>query len=397
MSNDQFSVPQSSSKALASNRYLWPLRVLTIVLLLLIIIGGPVEQLTFGWLYFLCRVLPKISVDWPIALLGAVSVAIFIIGLHQTLYWFFKQNSTLRMLHWRMRSTVVVATIFMLLFASGTAMVGATHQFIWWLSTSGSTPDDDEARSQLRIPAFVEAVQSARTAVAKIQTKNNLKSLGLAMHNFSDVHGALPPGGVMLADGTPMHGWAILLAAFTNYFDYGKTDYTIPWNRPPNDALFKCLVTDFYSPCITGPLFDDEGYGLSPFAANIFVFPIRTVEPASESHPNDKDAWLNQLKQRGHVIKLSDITDGTSSTIMLGTVAEKPKPWGHPANVRDPSLGINRSPDGFGGPANWHGGMFSMCDGSVRFLNEKIDPKVMRALGTPSASDAIPREILMGN
>jgi hypothetical protein len=400
MSNDQPLVPQSRlQRSLVPSRYVWPVRVLVITFFLLIIIGGPIEQLVFGWLYFLIRGVPKTSADWPTASLGVFCVIAFVIGLHNTLNWFLKQGPTAPTtpLKWRPRSTIVVATMLMLMFAAGTSMVGATHQFIWWLSSTEPTAGDEEARAQLRIPALLGGVEAAQDAARKTQTKNNLKMLGLAMHTFSDTYGAFPPGGVKLEDGTPMHGWAIFLTSHANYFDYGKIDYTVPWNRPPNDVLFKCLVTDFYSPSHPGPLFDKEGYGLSPFAANVHLFPIRTVEPVSAAQPNNRSKWFDQLQKQSLLIKLSDITDGTANTIMLGTAIDRLKPWGHPANVRDPALGINRSPEGFGGPPQWHGGTFLMCDGNVRFFNEKVDPKIMQSLGTPASGDAIPHEVLNGN
>lgn len=387
MSNDQYFVPQVQ-RPLAPRRYVWPIRVLVITILLLIIIGGPIEQLVLGWLYFLIRVLPKISPDWPTAILGMVSVIAFVIGLHYTLQWFLKQSPVAPAMNWRPRSTVVVACMVMLMFAAGTAMVGATHQFIWWLSSTEPTASDEEARAQLRIPALSSAVQSAREAAQRTQAKNNLKQLGLALHNFADVYNSLPAGGSRLEDGTLMHGWAISLSNYLSFYA-PNLDYSVPWNDPPNDILFKCEAYEFVNASLAGPYFDHDGYGLNHYAANLHVFPIRTID-----HQSNVDLTANRQGKDPLGLKLGDITDGTSSTIMLGTVIDRLKPWGHPANVRDPALGINRSPDGFGGPPQWHGGMFLMCDGSVRFFNEKIDPKVMQALGTPASGDAIPREIL---
>ncbi len=60
------------------------------------------------------------------------------------------------------------------------------------------------------------------------------------------------------------------------------------------------------------------------------------------------------------------------------------------SNVRDPARGINRSPEGFGGPPGWNGAMFLMCDGSVKFLSENTDLSVMKALATPTGGETNP-------
>jgi hypothetical protein len=87
-------------------------------------------------------------------------------------------------------------------------------------------------------------------------------------------------------------------------------------------------------------------------------------------------------------LKLGDVTDGTSNTIVAGEVAGGFRAWGDPANVRDPGLGINAAPDGFGSssPGGCH---FLLMDGSVRFVSENIDPGVLKALSTYNGGENI--------
>ena len=63
-------------------------------------------------------------------------------------------------------------------------------------------------------------------------------------------------------------------------------------------------------------------------------------------------------------------------------------PWGHPANARDPAVGLGH-PAGFGGP--WRGGATNvvLADGAATFLSPDIDPAVLTALATPAGGEAV--------
>ncbi len=66
------------------------------------------------------------------------------------------------------------------------------------------------------------------------------------------------------------------------------------------------------------------------------------------------------------------------------------KPWGYPANWRDPALGINKSPNSFGAPwRSTKGANFTFADGSVRFIKEDIDPATLKSLSTPNGGESI--------
>ncbi len=358
---------------------------LVLLIVSVVVLGVHVEQLWLGWLYFLLRTLPRVTVDWPTAILGAASSVLFIVGLHRTVCGFRQSAVEGKMseaARWTWRTSLAVSALLFVLFASGTAWVGTTHQFIWLLSGRGQSSSEVVAVSDLGVLA--QARDSARMS----QARSELRQFGYAFENFHATFGAYPSGGTINKDGELLHGWAAYLGVFQNYSTDG-IDFHLPWRSPPNDRFYKCQLSCFLNPSQSGPVFDKDGYGLCHWAGNVHVLPIRTVQTDSSSPADGYTGYITQLKQSGLAISTSQITDGTNHTILLGSVGQQFKPWGHPANVRDPSLGINRSPAGFGGPPHWQGGLFLMCDGSVRFLSEQTDIKVMRGLATPAAEDVV--------
>ena len=193
----------------------------------------------------------------------------------------------------------------------------------------------------------------------------------------------------MSQDGELLHGWAILIGPFHSYMA-PDLDYSRSWRVSPNDRFYKCQDRVFLNPSQASEVFDDNGFGLSHWAGNVHVLPIRTVQIDDAIDDADKRIVGGRLTKLNLGLSLKQIADGPSNTILLGTVGQNFKPWGHPANVRDPSLGVNRSPEGFGGPPAWNGAMFGMCDGSVRLLSNETDLAIMKALATPDGGEDVP-------
>lgn len=70
------------------------------------------------------------------------------------------------------------------------------------------------------------------------QCKNNLKQIGLALHNYHDVYGSLPPAITYGPDGKPWHSWRTLILPYIEEQElYERYRFDEPWNGPHNRRL----------------------------------------------------------------------------------------------------------------------------------------------------------------
>lgn len=353
----------------ATNSAFWTpyaaIGLLFAIVLLIVATGVNAEQLLLGWLYFPLQNVSQLTIDWPSAFVGIISFLLMIFALHRVGCWFSGRS-------WTIRNTIMVTCTLSLLFIAGTALVGASHQIVWLLSGRNS---------QTTVPEYPGLLFEARDSARRTQCQNNLKWFSMGFLNYHDTIGNLPPGGTINDAGELLHGWALSLGPYVGYGAPDDMDLQQSWKAAPNAKAYQCQMSHFVNPSQEGALFDDEGFGLCHFAGNIHVLPVRTVSADETSK--------NSSLEISRGITINDITDGVANTLLIGTAGQNFKPWGHPANVRDPALGINRSPNGFGGPPTWRGAQFAMCDGAVRFFSEETDPGIMAALGTIAGGEQI--------
>jgi len=311
--------------------------------------------LAFGWAQFLSRVIPQITVDWAGIETALICLVGLGVGLHYFCGWFYGQigtnhsNQNSRK-HWRLTWTTCLLSVVVLMFVAGVAAIGMVHQTVWL----ANSPE-----SLIRYSGHISA--SARTV-----STNNLKQIGFGIHYYEGKFKKLPPGAAFDVNGRALHGWQTLLLPYLEQDNiFKQINRKLPWNDPANQNPFQKIISIYLNPAANEESSPD-GYGLSHYSGNVYVFGTDLPMRLDTSFP-----------------------DGTSETIMAGEIAANFKPWGYPTNWRDPGLGLGH-PDGFGNPGSKKYAVFLMADASVRSFTEGVNPEVLKALSLPSGRPKLP-------
>jgi hypothetical protein len=211
------------------------------------------------------------------------------------------------------------------------------------------------------IALFIPAPRRSREAARRTQCKNNLKQIGLALHNYHDVYGAFPPAYTVDANGKRLHSWRTLILPFVDQAPlYEKINLSKAWDDPANAEAAKTMLSIYHCPSSRV-----SGTGCSYVA----IVGAATAFPGPESK------------------SIPQITDGASNTILVVEVeSEKSVPWMSPTDV-DEQYFLNLGPKS---KVSHTGGLHAlMGDGSVRFFSYNMDGKVRQAQMTIDAGDAV--------
>jgi prepilin-type N-terminal cleavage/methylation domain-containing protein len=165
------------------------------------------------------------------------------------------------------------------------------------------------------IGLLLPAVQKAREASSRIRCANNLKQLGLALHDYHDNNGSFPPG--IVADTsdtrTGKHsGLVYLLPYIEQQSLYGRYDFASSWTAPGNLAVAQVRVATFLCPSAPNDVPDDGGV---PGAPTDYAFCKGAQAYLSASGAIQPGSGLFDVNSRR---RFADILDGTSQTFAMG-------------------------------------------------------------------------------
>jgi prepilin-type N-terminal cleavage/methylation domain-containing protein/prepilin-type processing-associated H-X9-DG protein len=181
------------------------------------------------------------------------------------------------------------------------------------------------------IGLLLPAVQKVRAAAARIQCANNLKQIGLALHNYHDVRGSLPPGAVW-SNGycapPRINGMLYLLPYLEADNIYRQINFpTVPTgtflvSAPGNTIPMQAVVKLFYCPSdgsggTFGVPLDWSGYTCQ--RTNYLMFMGQTEWDGPSYPPPISSAFSANWGAR-----FTDFTDGTSNTMIIGEALTGP-------------------------------------------------------------------------
>ena len=309
------------------------------------------------------------------------------------------------------------------------------------------------------VALLLPAVQQAREAARRTQCKNNLKQLGLAFHNYHDVHRTFPPGWIndhslarnVAGNNVNAHhgnnendaqwAWSVFLMPF---IDQAPAFNTLGVNNQRADAAVETALTTpggaiglvltspmaaFRCPSDTAPDVNSEAArvvdgtmtdGLSVTTSN-YVASNRgqlgggTGVTNRRSEVNTLGMFYGDSK-----IRVRDVTDGTSNTLMAGERAWRYQggsgfiqanaallfvaggetssqcvgdECGFADAIATTGQGINIDAadvaQGSYNSLHTGGAQFVLADGAVRFISENVDLDILANLGNPNDGNVI--------
>ena len=225
----------------------------------------------------------------------------------------------------------------------------------------------------------------------RLECENNLRRIGAAVLNYHTTNGAFPPGTLPNA-GLPPDKRLSWLSALPPFLEQktrdaermrslgGQLDPALAWDAGPNAA-----VAHTVAPVCVCPAHAGADPNLAP--GHTDYVGLAGVGPDAATLPlSDPNAGMFGYDR---TVKRSDLTAGTSETLMATETGRANGPWtaGGPPTVR----GVDPADAPYIGPGRAFGGLHAgglnvlFADGSAEFMQDGVSPHVFEMLNAPSA------------
>jgi len=263
------------------------------------------------------------------------------------------------------------------------------------------------------IALLLPAVQAAREAARRMQCTNNLKQIGLAIHNYESTFGEYPPA--YTTSPTKHNLITFLLPYLEQQAVYDKIDLREHWNSTNVGTGFETSNSESTKVDIATLVCPSAPRGrkyVSDYAANTFFCcdgsSVRQ-DLLSSGAISDRSSWKSILQPEA--VGVSDVRDGLSNSFLLFEDAGRPKRYddGKPTGATNVSGAEWASVHAYyhihikcNGTSvmnctnenetySFHPGgcMHLYGDGSVHFISQTIDIETYTSLFTRDAGDIV--------
>lgn len=262
------------------------------------------------------------------------------------------------------------------------------------------------------VAILLPAIQAAREAARRAQCANNLRQIGVALTTYQDTYAVLPPAVTDNWGGsTQLHSWAVFILPYVEEAElYALYDFPAGQNAEVNRPVVSMPLPIYSCPSSDDAYYEGDGhYAKGDYAACSGV--ISTVNGGT-MYPKSE-------------VRLKQITDGTSKTLMVGELYYHNLGW-----ARGSAAGTTGGGGGGGaafsrGVSRWwscnspcaqpginpprtdcnnhceqrfqfssphsQGVHFVYCDGHVEFLSDSIDVESLKAATTIAGGETLLR------
>ncbi len=216
------------------------------------------------------------------------------------------------------------------------------------------------ATTGVLVGLLLPAVQAARQAAQRMSGSNNLKQVGLALHNYHAAYNRLPPSAITDKDGKPLLSWRVAILPFIEEQAlYEKFRLDEPWDSEHNLPLSKELPAVYDTP-------------------GVRVEPGKTIIQAVVG----EDIGMRPLVKTA----FRDFLDGLSNTILVLEVnPDAAVVWSAPEDLEidlaDPLANLGNARQG--------GFHVLIADGAVRFVAKSIDVELFKHLLTRAGAEVV--------
>jgi hypothetical protein len=219
----------------------------------------------------------------------------------------------------------------------------------------------------LVISCLMPAVNDTRTPSRRSQCSNHLRQIGISLQNYHDTYGSFPPVHIADSKGQPIHSWRVLILPFMEQQAlYDRYRFDEPWDGPNNRKLHNEIMHVYCCPsCPKGQPKTDTSY--------VAVIGPNTVWPGSKA------------------TKFTDLSDGTSNTIMVVETFNSGIHWMEPRDLHMTQMPLVVNPQQGQGISSDHPNvaLAVFADGHTSALTSKTPPDILRRLLTIADGEPI--------